>query len=85
MADRHSPTSPPPGRGAAGTDDSFSDEVIRTRSPSGVDGARLLDSDAKCIRTDVPERLDLLLPGEAALVYQHLRDRLATVFDRAGN
>jgi hypothetical protein len=78
VADRHPPTSLPRGN-------SSSDETSGARPRVGVDGARPLDSDTKGIPTNVPERLDLLLPGEAALVYQYLRDRLETVFDHVGD
>lgn len=76
---------PPPGNVAGGRGDSFSDRAIATRQSAGVDPSRLVDSDAKRVRTDVPERLDALLPGEAALVYQHLRSRLAALFEDVGN
>lgn len=78
-------TLPSPDSVAGREGDSFSDEPGRRCTPVRVDAARPLDSDAKCIHTDIPERLVSLLPGEAALVYQHLRDRLATVFDDAGH
>jgi len=77
-------TLPLPDSVAGRAGDSFSDKPDRRCTPAGVDPARPLDSDTKCIRTDLPERLDSLLPGEAALVYQHLRDRLASLFDEAG-
>ena len=80
MADRHLPTSSPPGGAPTCVDDSILDETARTAPSAGVDPSRPLDSDVKCVRTDIPEQLDLLLPGEAALVYQYLRDRLATLF-----
>ena len=82
MADRHLSNSPKPGSDAGRGGDSFSDAAS---SSAGVDHLRALDSDGKRDRTDVPERIELLLPGEAALVYQYLRDQLATVFDDAGH
>lgn len=85
MADRHLPTSSPPESAAAGAGDSFSDEPGRTAPSAGIDPSRPLDSDAKFVRTNIPERLDALLPGEAVLVYQYLRGRLATLFDDAGH
>lgn len=81
MADRHPPKSFSPGSAAGREGNSFSDEAGEARPSAGVDRERPLDSDAKCVRTDVPERIDLLLPGESALVYQCLRDRLASLFD----
>lgn len=84
MAGSCSPTSSPPGR-VAGAGDSFSDETVWTVSSAGVDPSRPLDSDAKRVRTDIPERVSTVLPGEAALIYQHLRGRLATLFDDAGH
>lgn len=83
MADRHPPTSLSPGPATGREGDSFSDEVGAGRPVAGVDPARRLDSDAKFVRTDVSERIDKLLPGEVALVYHCLRDRLATLFDKA--
>ena len=85
MADRHSPTLLPIASVAGGTGDSFSDGSVEARALTGVDPVRPLDSGAKRVCTDVPERIDLLLRGEAALVYQHLRGRLGTLFDDAGN
>jgi len=84
VADRHHPDSASPGSAAGGKGDSFSDDASTTRRSAGVDPSRALDSDTKRVRTDVAERLDGLLPGEADLVYQHLRGRLPTLFDDAG-
>jgi len=78
-------TLPSPDGVAGRAGDSFSDNPGWRYPPAGIDPARPLDSDAKRIRTDLPDRLDMLLPGEAALVYQHLRDRLASLFDDAGH
>ena len=83
MAERPLSTSPPSESAAAGASDSFSDEMGRTVSSAGVDHSRPVESDGKCVRTDIYERLDALLPGEAALIYQYLRSRLATLFDDA--
>jgi hypothetical protein len=85
VADHHLSASSPPESAAAGAGDSFSDDTGRTVPTAGVDQPRAVDSDAKRVRTDVPERLDALLPGEAALVYQYLRSRLTTLFDDAGH
>ncbi|MBS0477769.1 MAG: hypothetical protein JSR79_00510 [Proteobacteria bacterium] len=85
MTDHHNSDHLPSGDAAAPEGDSFSDEAGQTVPPAGVDHPRPVDSDVKRVRTDVPERLDALLPGEAALVYQHLRGRLATMFDDDGN
>ena len=81
MAEPHVPTSSPSGKAVAGASDSFSDEAGRKFPSAGVDHLRPVDSDAKRVSTDIPERLDMLLPGEVALVYQYLRGRLATLFD----
>jgi hypothetical protein len=78
-------TLPSPDGVAGQAGDSFSDNPGRRCAPAGVDPVRSLDSDRKCIRTDLPERLDSLLLGESALVYQHLRDQLASLFDDAGH
>lgn len=85
MAGRHLPASLLPGSAATCADDSILDETGRTAPFAGVDPSRPHDSDTKCVRTDIPEQLDLLLPGEAALIYYHLRSRLATLFDDAGH
>ena len=85
MADHHLPASSPPESAAEGAGDSFSDGSVEARALTGVDPVRPLDSGAKRICTDVPERIDLLLPGEAALVYQHLRSQLTMLFDDAGH
>ena len=65
--------------------DSFSDESVVTVGVAGVDGVPPVDSALDGIRSDIPMRLDGLLPGEAALVYQFLRNRLATLFDADGD
>lgn len=84
MACRHPPIFHSTGRVAGENGDSYLDDTSGAGPNAGLDRVRPLDSDMKDIRTDVPERLDLLLPGEAALVYHYLRDRLATLFDHAG-
>lgn len=64
-----------PAAGSSGRDsDSISD-----RPADQVDPKPAIDSLGRCVRTDVPARLDQLLPGEAALVYQHIKDRLADI------
>ena len=83
MADRHPPTCISLCLATGAERDSFLDATPANRPSAGVDPARPLDSDAKIACTDVPERIDKLLPGEAALVYHCLRDRLATLFDKA--
>lgn len=83
MADRHPPTCILLCQATGAEGDSFLDATPADRPSAGVDAARPLDSDAKFIRTDVPERIDKLLPGEAALVYHCLRDRLTTLFGQA--
>lgn len=83
MADRHPPNYSPPGSIAEGDSDSFSDGAGAARPSARVDPSPPFDSDTMHVRTDIPERLNLIVPGEAALVYQCLRDRLATLFDDA--
>jgi hypothetical protein len=80
VADHDLPISSSPENSTAGPGDSFSDETGRPVPSAGVDHSRPVDSDAKRVSTDIPERLDVLLPGEAALVYQYLRGRLARLF-----
>ena len=70
-------------RGGAG--DSFPDAVGGRNEHAGLDPLRLCDSDGMRATTNVPEHLPQLLPGEGALVYQHLRSRLAAVFDGGGD
>jgi hypothetical protein len=83
VADHDTPTPVPPAFVAEEKGDSFSDDQGAAGSAARVDRPCPLDSDAKRIRTDIPERLDQLLPGESALVYHRLRERLATLFDEA--
>lgn len=85
MADRHPLNYSPPGSIAEGDGDSFSDGAGAAGPSARVDPSPPLDSDAKRISTDIPERLDVLMPGEAALVYQYLRGRLAALFNDAGH
>lgn len=85
MADHDLPISSSPENSTAGAGDSFSDETGLSVPSTGVDRSRPVDSDAKGVSTDIPERLDVLLPGEAALVYQYLRGRLAGLFDDAAD
>lgn len=85
MADHDLPISSSPENSTARAGDSFSDERGRPVPSAGVDQSRPVDSDAERVSTNIPERLDVLLPGEAALVYQYLRGRLATLFDDAAD
>ena len=85
MADHDLPISSSPENSTAGAGDPFSDETGRPVPSAGLDRSRPVDSDAERVSTNIPDRLDVLLPGEAALVYQYLRARLATLFDDAAD
>lgn len=85
MVDHDLPISSSPVNSTADAGDSFSDETGRPVPFAGVDQSRPVDSDLERVSTNIPERLDVLLPGEAALVYQYLRGRLATLFDDAAD
>ena len=49
-----------------------------------IDGKPAIDSLGRRVRTDVPAHLGQLLPDEAALVYQHIKDRLADILGQGG-
>lgn len=65
----------------ASSTDSFSVNTAREGGTTRLDPVGRDDSPAR-VRTDVPPDLPQLLPGEAALVYQHLRDKLSALFEK---
>lgn len=71
----------PPTRLDADAGDSSSDTATQTGGTARLDADIHSDSSHRA-RADVPPSLPQLLPGEATLVYQHLRDQLSALFDQ---